>query len=82
MRRRPLSYFSAALIFCLLMLSLSLPYTTRTVKAQTPDPCVECLGKVEQLFEQCELLFGGPNNFCYNLFNQGIVYCYATVCEQ
>jgi hypothetical protein len=82
MRRRPLFYFSAALILCLLTLALSLPYTNRTVKAQSPDPCVVCQGNVQQLFEQCETLFGGPNNYCYEIFNQGIIYCYATVCEQ
>jgi hypothetical protein len=81
--RRTFAYVSAALTFCLLMLTLSLNFTTTTVKAvQPPDPCVKCQAKVQKRLDQCEAQHGGPAQVCYDEFNQGIVDCYATVCEQ
>lgn len=53
--------------------------TTRTVKAR--DACGVCQGKVQALYNACADLYG-ETEYCGNLFNDGIVYCYATVCEQ
>ncbi len=53
--------------------------TTRTVKAR--DACSECQAKVNALYNACADLYG-ETEYCGNLFNDGIVYCYATVCEQ
>ena len=53
--------------------------TTRTVKAR--DACTDCLGKVQALYNACADLYG-ETEYCGNLFNDGIVYCYSTVCEQ
>ncbi len=52
--------------------------TTRTVKAR--DACGVCQGKVQALYDACANLYG-ETEYCGNLFNDGIVYCYATVCE-
>jgi hypothetical protein len=81
--KRPFTYFSAALILLVLMLTFSLSLTTRTVKAvRTLDKCDRCVGKVQQRLEKCEAQSGGPTQACYDQYNQGIVDCYATVCEQ
>lgn len=80
--RRTFTYFSAAFVFFVLMLSFSTPYTARTVKAEPPDPCLKCLAKVQKDYEKCEARMGGPNIVCDEGFNQGIIACYATVCEQ
>jgi hypothetical protein len=78
--RRPFSYFSAALISCVLALVFSSPHISRTVKAM--DACDVCVGQVQQTLDACEAQNGGPSQFCYDQYNQGIVHCYATVCEQ
>lgn len=52
--------------------------TTRTVKAR--DACSVCQGKVQALYDACANLYG-ETEYCGNIFNDGIVYCYATVCE-
>ena len=70
---------AATLLLCVLALVLSSSSTTRTAKAQ--DPCVICLGKVQTLYEACADLYG-ENEYCANVFNDAIVFCYATVCEQ
>lgn len=80
--RRTFTYFSAALVFFVLMMCLSTPYTIRTVKADPTDPCLKCLGKLQKEYEKCEAKYGGPNIVCDEQFNQGIIECYATVCEQ
>ncbi|MGB9178872.1 MAG: hypothetical protein WCB68_06435 [Pyrinomonadaceae bacterium] len=75
--------FSVTLVFFALALIFSSPYTSRTVQAVSKiDPCEKCLAKVEKKFEKCEAKHGGPSQECYDLFNQGIIDCYATVCEQ
>ncbi len=80
--RRRFSYFSAALISCVLALVFSSPFISRTVKAfPKMDACDECLQWVQSRFEACEAV-SGPSQFCYDQFNSDIVHCYATVCEQ
>ena len=69
------------LIIFVLALAFSSPYTSTPVKAQPPDPCVKCQEKVQHDFEKCEARFG-VSQFCYDQFNNGIIACYATVCEQ
>jgi hypothetical protein len=76
--RKTFVCLTLAVIFCALALLLSTPYAA----AQQPDPCVKCLRKVEHRFEKCETQHGGPAQECYDGFNQDIVDCYATVCEQ
>ena len=82
--RKKLVSLTLAVVFCLLALVLSTPYTARTATAapQQPDPCVKCQRKVQQRLEKCEAKSGGPTLACYDEFNQGIIDCYATVCEQ
>jgi hypothetical protein len=81
--RRRFSYFSAALISCVLALVFSSPFISRTVKAVPKmDACDECVGQVQKTLDDCEAQNGGPSQFCYDQYNQGIVHCYATVCEQ
>ena len=68
----------ATLMLCVMALVLTSSSTTRTAKAQ--DPCVICQGKVQTLYEACADLYG-ENQYCADVFNDGIVFCYATVCE-
>jgi len=71
---------AATLVFFVLALGFVSTFTSRTVKAI--DPCEECMVAVQAQFEACEAANGGPSQFCYDQFNQGVVFCYATVCEQ
>jgi hypothetical protein len=73
--------FTATLVLFVLALVFSSPYSARTVKADQPDPCVKCLQKLERDFEHCEAKYG-VGQYCYDLLNNGIIECYATVCEQ
>jgi hypothetical protein len=68
----------AALLLCVLALAFTSSSTTRTAEAQ--DPCVVCQGKVGALYNACADLYG-ETSYCGDIFNDGIVYCYATVCE-
>ena len=69
----------ATLILLVLTIGLaSSSTTTRTVKAR--DACGVCQGKVQALYDACADLYG-ETEYCGNIFNEGIVYCYATVCE-
>jgi hypothetical protein len=69
------------LALSVLTVAFTSPYPATTVKAQPPDPCVKCLEKLEHDFEKCEAKYG-VGQFCYDEFNNGIIACYATVCEQ
>lgn len=53
---------------------------TRTVGAR--DACTDCLGKVQALYEACVDLYGEIAYCGDPIFNDAIVFCYATVCEQ
>jgi hypothetical protein len=77
------SFILAAVFFLsTLAVLFSSPSSSRVVKASPPDPCTKCVAKVQRDFEKCEARAGGPTQECYDGFNQGIVDCYATVCEQ
>jgi len=82
--RKTFVSLTLAFVFCVLALVLSTPYAapTATAAAQPPDPCVKCQGRVQRRLEKCEAQSGGPTLACYDEYNQGIVDCYATVCEQ
>jgi hypothetical protein len=82
--RKTFVSLTLAVVFCALALLLSTPYATRTAKAapQQPDPCLKCLRKVQERSDKCEAKNGGLTQECADEFNQGIVNCYATVCEQ
>jgi hypothetical protein len=69
----------AALVLFVLALALTASSTTRPAKAQ--DPCLPCLAKVQALYDACANLYG-ETAYCGDIFNDGIVFCYATVCEQ
>jgi hypothetical protein len=77
MRRMMLLTVMLALLLALVMGS---PRAPRVVKAA--DQCEDCLAQVESAFEECLNTLGQNAQVCYDLFNDGIVACYATVCEQ
>ena len=69
----------ATLMLFVLALALASSSTvTRTAKAR--DACSVCQGKVQALYDACADLYG-ETAYCGDIFNDGIVYCYATVCE-
>jgi hypothetical protein len=70
----------SVMLVLLLSLAVSSPRSTRVVKAA--DECEDCMMKVETAFEQCLSTLGQNAPQCYDLFNDGVVVCYATVCEQ
>ena len=69
---------AATLVLFMLALVFTSSSTTRTAKAR--DACSVCQGKVQALYEACADLYG-ENEYCGNIFNDGIVFCFATVCE-
>ncbi|HEX6625784.1 MAG TPA: hypothetical protein VF064_18855 [Pyrinomonadaceae bacterium] len=77
--RRTFAAAAAAVLFALALV-LPSPHAVRTVRADPPDPCTKCLGKVQHEYEKCQARFG-PVLMCDEEFNQGIVNCFATVCE-
>lgn len=79
--KRYIGYFTAAIIFCLMLLTLSVP-AARTAKAARMDQsCEKCQSKVQERYDKC--IARNPSNAvaCGDEFNLGIVHCYATVCE-
>jgi hypothetical protein len=81
--KRTFAYLTAALIFCLLMLTLSLPYTTRTVKAAEDfQKCNDCLERIGAKFAQCQAVFGEFEARCYDEINRETIICYRNFCEQ
>lgn len=82
--RRPFTYISAALMFCVLMLTFSLPSTTRTVKAgDLQERCDRCTIKNAERYDKC--LATKPledQQQCHDEYNEGVVHCYKNFCEQ
>ena len=77
--------FTSALVFSVLALALSSPFASRTAKADDTkkDKCLTCLAKVQRDYEKCIREQGGETLACGDeVFNPGIVECFATVCEQ
>lgn len=81
--RKTFVSLTLAVVFCALALLLSTPYAARTAKAapQQPDPCQKCLEKLAHDVNKCEEKYGLSER-CNDVFNNGIIHCYATVCEQ
>jgi membrane-bound lytic murein transglycosylase B len=81
--RRTFVSLTLAVVFCVLALLLSTPYAVRTAQAaaQQPDPCQKCLEKLARDFDKCEEKYGVSQR-CYDQFNNDVIVCYATVCEQ
>ena len=81
--RKSFVSLSLAVVFCVLALLLSTPYAARTAEAapQQPDPCQKCLEKLARDFDKCEAKYGVSQR-CYDQFNNDVIVCYATVCEQ
>lgn len=76
--------FTSALVFSVLALVMSTPFASRTVRADDTkkDKCLTCLAKVQRDYEKC-IAEQGETPFCGDeVFNPGIVECFATVCEQ
>jgi hypothetical protein len=85
MMRKPLSYFTAVVMFLMLVLALSVPITERSVKAdgQTlQEKCDECSIRNNERFEQCVAINGQDHTPCYDKYNEGVVICYRNFCEQ
>lgn len=76
--------FTFALVFFVLSLVLTSPFASRTVKADEvkKDKCLTCLAKVQRDYEKCVAEQGETPACGDEVFNPGIVECYATVCEQ
>ena len=69
----------ATLFLLVLTIGLASSSNTRTAKAN--DPCTDCTIKVNTLYNACADLYG-ENAYCGDIYNDGVVFCYATVCEQ
>ncbi|HYG82486.1 MAG TPA: hypothetical protein VD861_18970 [Pyrinomonadaceae bacterium] len=81
--KRTFAYLSAALTFCVLMLTLSLPQTVQTVKAAEDfEKCNACLERIGQHFRQCQEVFGEFEAKCYEDVNRETIICYRNFCEQ
>lgn len=76
--------FTSALVFSVLALVVSSPFASRTVRADElkKDKCLPCLAKVQRDYEKCVAEMGEVPYCGDEVFNPGIVQCYATVCEQ
>jgi hypothetical protein len=71
---------AATMVVLMLTLAFSTPSHSGAVNAAN-DKCTTCLEKIERDFEKCEAKYG-VGQFCYDQFNNDIIHCYATVCEQ
>ena len=83
--RRPLSYFTAVVMFVMLMLTLSAPVGDRSVNAAgktLQEKCDECSIRNNERFEQCVAIHGQEHIPCYDQFNEGVVICHRNFCEQ
>jgi hypothetical protein len=83
--RKPISYFTTAVMFVMLVLALSAPVAERRVQAdgQTlQEKCNACLIRINDRLNQCVAIHGQDHLPCYDQFNDGIVQCYRNFCEQ
>jgi hypothetical protein len=79
--RRTFTYFSAPLVFFVLVLTLFTP--VRKVKADPPpERCEACVAGVQARFDKCLEVTGGTDQRCFDQFNEGIIQCYRNFCEQ
>ncbi len=83
--RKPSSYFTAVVMFVMLMLALSAPVTERRAEAQgktLQEKCDECTIRNNERFEQCLAVHGQNHIPCYDQYNEGVVICHRNFCEQ
>lgn len=81
--RRTYAYLCASLLIFMLALVAFSPYSSRTAKAaQQGDPCSDCLEKIAKHYNNCIAVHGESDQRCNDKFNEDIIHCYATVCEQ
>ena len=83
--RKPLSYFTAGVMFLLLMLTLSTPVAERKVQADPKtlqEKCDECNIRNSQQLDQCVAVHGIDELRCFDQFNEGVVICFRNFCEQ
>lgn len=83
--RKPLSTFTAVIMFFMLTLVLSAPVAERRVEAdgQTlQEKCDNCTIRNNQQFEHCVAIHGQDHIPCYDQYNEGVVICYRNFCEQ
>lgn len=81
--RRTSAYICAALIFFMLALAAFSPSTSRTaIAAQEGDKCSDCLEKIARRFNHCQAVHGEAYAHCYDQFNEDVIKCYRSVCEQ
>ena len=79
--RRIFAYFTAALIACVLALTLSTPMAVRTVKASDlQEKCDDCSIRNYRQFEHCVAVTNDQR--CYDQYNEGVVHCFRHFCEQ
>lgn len=77
-------FLTFALVFFVLALVASAPFAPRTARADElkKDKCLKCLAKVQRDYEKCVAEQGETPECGDQVFNPGIVECFATVCEQ
>ena len=83
--RRTFTYFIAAVAFCVLMLTLSLSFNTRTARAgDINERCNECTRKMAEAYEKCVARYPNPEDQmrCDEEFNRDVIHCYKNFCEQ
>ncbi len=75
---------AAALVCFVLALLMSSSPASRMARADDikKDKCDACLQKLAADQEKCAAKYGEFSQTCADEFNQGIIDCYATVCEQ
>ena len=77
--RRTFAYLSAALTFCALLLTLSLPPAKAADEA---EKCNDCLARIGAKFQQCIAVHGEFEARCYEEINRETIICYRNFCEQ
>lgn len=81
--KRTYAYLCTALLVFMLALVAFSPYSSRAVKAaQQGDKCDECLVRIGKHYNNCVAVHGETDPRCGEKFNEDIIHCYATVCEQ
>jgi hypothetical protein len=64
----------------LLAVVMASPHASRVVKAD--DPCVDCIAQNYERYVACTTALGENAQICDELYNDGVIYCYATVCDE
>ncbi|MBD0327486.1 MAG: hypothetical protein ICV68_13700 [Pyrinomonadaceae bacterium] len=79
--RRIFTFLTAAIIICMLALTLSTPTALRTVRAaDLQEKCDDCNIRNNRQFEHCVAISNDQR--CYDQYNEGVVHCFRNFCEQ